>query len=153
MKTTIRVYQPSDKFSCIDSFKSNVPKYFTEEEILEYENFLDAIEKENTRTVYYVLLYYDKVIGCGGFGEKDNAGIISLAWGLVHNQYHKTGLGKKLLQHRIEQIKILKPKFPVVIDTTQHTFGFFEKFGFVTTKITNDYYTVGLHRYDMTLHL
>ncbi|MFM2394720.1 MAG: hypothetical protein RLZZ546_2702 [Bacteroidota bacterium] len=149
MNTIIREYNKSDKVGCVESFKSNVPKYFTEEEINDFENFLLRIEKEDNKTHFYVVEYYSKIIGCGGFGDKDNTGIISLAWGLIHSNYHKKGFGKMLLLHRLEQIKLHKPASPVVIDTTQYSYEFFEKYGFSTTKITKDYYTTGMHRYDM----
>ncbi len=150
MNIIIREYIKTDKNECIESFKSNVPNYFTEEEIKDFENFLNQIQKEDNETYYYVVVYDKKIIGCGGFGEKDNNRIISLAWGLIHKEYHKKGFGKKLLLHRIEQIERLKPGIPIIIDTTQYSFKFFEKYGFFTTKITNDYYTIGMHRYDMT---
>lgn len=153
MQSIIREYNKSDKHSCLESFKTNVPDYFTDDEIVDFENFLTRIEKEDNRTFFYVVVYNKKVVGCGGFGDKDNNGIISLAWGLIHKDYHKNGFGQKLLLHRIEQIKKLKPKFPVIIDTTQYSYGFFEKYGFITTEITKDYYTIGMHRYDMILEL
>jgi ribosomal protein S18 acetylase RimI-like enzyme len=37
----------------------------------------------------------------------------------------------------------------VGVDTTQFSYGFFERFGFKTTKITEDFYEKGMHRYDM----
>jgi ribosomal protein S18 acetylase RimI-like enzyme len=96
-----------------------------------------------------VLVLGNEIIGCGGFGDKDNLGIISFAWGLIHNHFHKQGFGKILLKYRLEKINELYPFKTVLLDTTQHSFAFFEKNGFVITKITNDYYTKGMHRYDM----
>lgn len=154
MEPIIRAYIKSDKQSCLKAFKSNVPDYFTEEEIVDFENFLSRIERDAYKTYYYVLIYNDKVIGCGGFGEKDtNKNIISLAWGLIHKAYHKKGFGKKLLLYRIEQIKKLKLNFPITLDTTQYSYGFFEKYGFSTSLITPNFYTIGMHRYDMKLEL
>ena len=61
--------------------------------------------------------------------------------------------GSNSLQYK----RIYNTKHPeakeVLLDTSQHTFGFFEKLGFVTTKITKDGYTLGLNRYDMKLVL
>jgi N-acetylglutamate synthase-like GNAT family acetyltransferase len=153
MEVQIKKYLNTDRLSCINAFKSNVPTYFTNEEIQYFEAFLTRIESVNNKTQFYVINYNNKTIGCGGFGDKDNNGIISLAWGLIHKDFHKMGYGEKLLNYRIEQIKLLKPKFPVIIDTTQYSYGFFEKHGFKVTKITNDYYEIGMHRYDMILEI
>jgi predicted GNAT family N-acyltransferase len=60
-------------------------------------------------------------------------------------------LGKHLLEHRLNEIKTYYPEFPVVVDASQHTFGFFEKFGFVVAKITENAYAKDLHKYDMLL--
>lgn len=149
MSPAIRLYTPSDKADCLSSFISNVPSYFTQEEVPEFESFLNRLEQPHTKTIFYVVVNEGKIMGCGGFGDKYNTGILSLAWGLIHRDYHKMGFGKLLLQHRLNQIKLLHPGCPVIVDTTQFSFGFFEKFGFETLKITSDYYTKGMHRYDM----
>jgi ribosomal protein S18 acetylase RimI-like enzyme len=72
---------------------------------------------------------------------------------MVHNQYHSTGLGKRLLLERLNRItQHLEVTF-IRLDTSQYTFGFFEKLGFVTQKITLSGYWPGLDRYDMKLSL
>jgi N-acetylglutamate synthase-like GNAT family acetyltransferase len=153
MEIVIKEYKKKDRIGCINAFKSNVPAYFTNEEVQDFETFLTRLDSDSNKTRFYVIHDDTKIIGCGGFGDKDNKGIISLAWGLIHKDFHKKGYGKKLLLYRIDQIKLLRTKFPVIIDTTQYSYGFFEKYGFKTTKITNDYYQIGMHRYDMTLEI
>ncbi len=137
----------------MEAFESNVPKYFTQAEIADYDKFLEMIpiKVEANKTFYYVVVFENKVIGCGGFGDKDNSDIITLAWGLIHQNFHKKGIGKVLLDYRLDQIKEKFPNQPVYIDTTQYSYGFFEKYGFETIKITNNFYEKGLHRYDMKL--
>jgi N-acetylglutamate synthase-like GNAT family acetyltransferase len=157
MEALIRRYNRADKEACLMAFRSNVPLYFAEHEVEEFENFLDhllpqeASEGQEKSTRFFVLLADKQIIACGGFGDKDNTGVVSLAWGLVHKDFHKKGFGKQLLLHRLAQIKLLHPTLPVSIDTTQHSAPFFEKYGFETRKQTMDYYAVGMHRYDMTL--
>lgn len=157
METGIRDFNKNDKESCVISFKSNVPLYFTEKEISQFESFLDNFQsqiingKYFEKTYYYVVVSADKIIGCGGFGYNDKTNIATLAWGLIHKEFHKKGFGEKLLAYRLDQIKKLYPAASVLIDTTQFSYPFFEKFGFVTTKVTPDFYTAGMHRYDMTL--
>lgn len=155
MEVEIREYKESDKVGCMEAFKSNVPLFFTNEEINDFDSFLDRIIQQEVlkdlpkTTYYYVVISDGKVIGSGGFGFYNGAKDISLAWGLIHNDFHKKGLGEKLLSYRLEQIKVLFPKELLILDTSQHSFTFFEKFGFVTKKITLDFYTEGMHRYDM----
>ena len=48
-----------------------------------------------------------------------------------------------------EAFALLPAGAPVLIDTTQFSYPFFEKFGFETTKITKDFYAAGMDRYDM----
>ena len=154
MPQHIRSYSPTDKASCIATFISNVPVFFTEGEITDYSNFLDSLPQrfaENT-TQYYVVVVDDEVIGAGGFGDKDNSDKFSLAWGLVHNDFHKKGYGEALLNHRLSEFKRLYPTKTLVLDTTQHSYTFFAKYGFEVTEFTPDFYEEGMHRYDMVLN-
>jgi predicted GNAT family N-acyltransferase len=152
MSPTIRTYQSSDKEDCIIAFKSNVPDYFTTEEIVYFEHFLDSFpHKEPLTTYFYVVELDSKIIGCGGFGDKDQTNHITLAWGLIHADFHKKGCGELLLKQRLNYLKHYFPKNTVYLDTTQYSFGFYEKYDFVVTDITNDYYAPGMHRYNMKL--
>jgi ribosomal-protein-alanine N-acetyltransferase len=153
MEVQIKKYLKSDRIACLNAFKSNVPMYFTNKEVLEFDAFLSKLESDNFNTQFYVINLNNRIIGCGGFGDKNNDGIISLAWGLIHKDFHKLGFGEKLLAYRIEQIKQLYSESPVIVDTTQYAYGFFEKFGFKTTEITNDYYEIGMHIYNMILEI
>ena len=151
MIAQIKEYETKDMEACLNAFKSNVPLFFTTDEIVDFTVFLNTFQHKplGNKTHFYVVVLGEEVVGCGGFGDKDQNGILTLAWGLIHNNFHKKGLGELLLKHRLEQINRLHPSKPVFIDTTQHSFGFFEKYGFEVTKITPDYYTQGMHRYDM----
>ena len=152
MQTHIREFQASDKASCMEAFLSNVPTFFTVAEIDLFEQFLDkqinAVTREEN-VYFYTVVYNGQVVGCGGFGDKQNTSKLTFIWGLIHADFHKKGLGEKLLNYRIQEIKRIFPSFELCLDTSQHCYGFFEKFGFKTTQITKDYYTVGMHRYDM----
>jgi N-acetylglutamate synthase-like GNAT family acetyltransferase len=103
-KLQITPYTPSDKIKCIEAFESNVPTYFAKEEIEEFKAFLTKLENGSIQTKFYVITVNEVVIGCGGFGDKNNSGVISLAWGLIHKNHHEQGLGEKLLQFRLERI-------------------------------------------------
>lgn len=153
MEIWFRPYEENYKEGCMTAFRSNMPDYFATAEVEEFEFFLDKISKQTIplKTYYYVVGMENRVIGCGGFGDKEDTGTITLAWGLIHHDFHKKGLGEKLLEFRIRHIRQIYPAVPVFLDTTQFTFPFFEKYGFVVTEITPDYYAKGMHRYDMVL--
>jgi hypothetical protein len=156
MSTTIRKYEANDYHACMKAFQTNVPKYFTSEEVEEFERFLTKLADPEAidNPFYYVLELDNRIISCGGFGKKDGIdGIpsITFVWGLVSIEHHKKGFGEQLLKFRLTEIKKQFPNRQVILDTTQFSFSFFEKYGFKTVKITENSYGEGMHRYDMVL--
>lgn len=79
MKPIIRTYQNSDRNVCISSFKSNIPKYFANEELAYFEQFLNKIELKVDGLHYDVVILKNQLIGCGGFSVCENDTIV-LAW-------------------------------------------------------------------------
>ncbi len=156
---TIRPYNINDSNACLNIFKSNCPQYFDASE----QNYLEAwlTGLDNGRLVYesnlsehfFVLEHEGKVVACGGFYISRNNLTAHMVWGMVRAAFHKQGLGKALFAYRIEKINELDPPRAIVLDTSQHTFRFFEHFGFETIKITLDAYGQRLHRYDMILKI
>lgn len=151
MTAQIREYKTIDREACIAAFQSNVPIFFTKEEIIDFTRFLDTFQSRpiDSKTYFYVVVLENEILGCGGFGDKDNTGVISLAWGLIHYDFHKKGLGNQLLKFRLAQISKIFPSGQILMDTTQFSVGFYEKYGFEVSKIINDYYSTGMHRYDL----
>ncbi len=141
-------YQKKYKADCIAIFKSNQPLYFTEEELALFTKFLD----EKCDEEYFVLEYQGKILACGGIFNRENRENTSgLSWGMVHNDYHQKGLGFALTDFRL---KLLKEKYPQsipTINTSQYTYPFYQKLGFVTHKITKDGFGKGLDDYEMRL--
>lgn len=155
--TLIREYKASDRNACIEIFNSNLPLYFAPEELPLLEKWLNAKDKNENAYVnnlaehFYVVEHNSKVIACGGFYIPSDTKIANVTWGMVKNEFHNKGIGKKFLLYRIEEIKGLYPEYSIVLDTSQHTYQFFTKEGFVVTKITKDGYGKELDRYDMIL--
>ena len=147
---SIREYQPSDQAACLEVFRSNFPHYFSEEDLDEYLEFLnDPEDRQN----YLVLEKDQKIVGCGGYYVVHERGWGGLSFGMLDQSVHGTGLGKRLLLERLYRLSQVPEVGSIYLDTSQHTFGFFEKFGFVTQEITPDGYGGGLDRYDMKLIL
>jgi ribosomal protein S18 acetylase RimI-like enzyme len=143
-----RRYKPEDKQSCLDLFRSNQPKFFTEPELADFERFLDTQSDD-----YFVVTDNGHVVACGGFWVDRESGIARLCWGMVENARHHEGIGKLLLDARLDLLRRTPEVRAVALETSQHTFGFFEREGFVTEQITRDWYAPGLDRYEMIMTL
>jgi N-acetylglutamate synthase-like GNAT family acetyltransferase len=153
----IRPYRAADKQACLDAFKSNMPESFTLSEMSDFEIWLDeqtSTEASNDDTIaeqYFVAEKDHHVVGCGGYyidlARKEG----TMTWGLVNKTNQKQSIGKELFQYRLQAIHSICSQCTVYLDTTQHVYRFFAKWGFVITKITKDYYAKGLDRYDMIL--
>ncbi len=132
-----------------------MPRFFAAEELPDYEDWLDELEAHITAgelsdlEQYYVAVQDNNVIGCGGYAVDRHKQEAILAWGLVTNAMHRQGVGKALFMHRFAAIQKVCPECRIVLDTTQHSYPFFEKLGFVVINITEGFYSEGLDRYDM----
>lgn len=150
---SIRGYTASDKTACLEAFSSNIPRYFLPKELSEFNEWLcmqtAPTGKPDEICQYYVVERNRLVIGCGGFALDRTRNEARMTWGLIHNKDHRLGLGRALLLWRIQEIHKIAPNCTIALDTTQHAAPFFEKMGFTTLKITNDFYGQGMHRYDM----
>ena len=146
MTIEIRPYQSDDKTACVEIFRSNQPRFFADEEFEDFVSFLN-----NLPCSYFCLIDDEIVIGCGGYFINEDEQVAGMAWGMVHNSRHGTGLGKLLLLYRLAQICQAGQANKIIMDTSQHTFKFFEKLGFIVTKVISDGYGAGLDRVDMEL--
>lgn len=144
----LRAYKSTDKQACLAIFDSNVPQYFAKHERIEFVQFLD-----NPICTYFVVENESAaVIGCGGYHYDPATHESILCWGMVTRDHHKTGVGKFLLRERLKRLCADSDGQAVLrLNTSQHTYGFFEKFGFVVTKIIENGFALGLHEYDMLL--
>lgn len=139
-------YAADYRNACIDVFKSNIPKYFADHELGEFEEWLDKGQTEN----YYVVLNDTEVIGCGGIyidPERNKAGF---AWGMIHSDYHKKGIGKEFSLFRIARIRAIS-NYDIFLVTSQHTFEFYRKLGFEVLSIEENGFCEGMDKYDMKL--
>jgi GNAT superfamily N-acetyltransferase len=143
-----RPYTDADQDSCIEIFKSNTPQFFGVQELGDFQKFLDTLP-----CPYYVVTRDQEVLACGGYGVDNKKNTVALAWGMARRDVQKQGLGAFLLLERLKQIYKDYGDTIVDIDTSQHSKGFFERFGFEAGNVTENYYAPGLHRVDMQLTL
>tara|TARA_B100001758_G_C17789771_1_gene294118 strand:- start:19 stop:465 length:447 start_codon:yes stop_codon:yes gene_type:complete len=132
--------------NCTEIIQSNTPKYIHQSEHSDYRDYLLRDDK-----TYFVLFNDLNLVACGGYGLNKSQTKAGLSWGLVHRMYHDLGYGSYLLKYRLNQIKNNYPDTEIILDTSQYTYKFFEKFGFKVKTISKNAYGEGLDKYDMTL--
>ena len=142
----IEPYESKYFENCIEIIQSNTPKYILLSEHSDYKDYLSRDDK-----IYFVLFKKSNIIACGGYGVNQSKTKVCLSWGLVHRKYHNKGYGSALLKYRLNHINNNYPNTEILLDTSQHTYKFFEKFGFKVKKISKKGYGEGLDKYDMTL--
>lgn len=145
---TFRPYASADQDRCIEIFVSNTPQFFGPDELKDFRKFLETLP-----CPYYAVTKDEEIVACGGYGIDNKKRTVVLAWGMARTDLHKRGLGTFLLVERLKQIYKDFGDTIVETDTSQHSRGFFERFGFEAGAFTPDYYAPGLHRIDMQLVL
>lgn len=145
----LRPWRPEDRALGLALFDSNAPRAFAEVEKADFLAFLDDLPGP-----YFVLESADgEALGCGGYAGEDKASVAALCWGMVRGDLHGRRLGERLLIERLTRIAA-DPVFETVdIETSQHSCGFFARYGFVETACQPDGFAPGIDRVDMTLRL
>jgi len=142
----IQLYKKQYFVDCLNLFKSNTPKFFdpSEEELL--QKYL------NQEGVNYYLFFDEKnkLVAAGGY-EHEQPSKIVLTWGMVDKKLHNNGYGRYITEYRLKKINKEFPNTDVILNTSQHTFKFYEKFRFKVIKISKNGYGFGLDKYDMIL--
>ena len=143
-KLQIREFASQDKDQVMENFKQNVPRYFAVSEIKEFENYLESgIEK------YFVAEIEGEIVGAGGVNFADNKTVGQMSWGFIKAEFHGCGFGSKLVKHRIDYLNSISTVEKIVLGTSQHTYKFYEKNGFVLKEVRKDYWAKDFDLYDM----
>lgn len=143
---TILPYSSDFLSACLSIFESNKPKFFHEDERPLFINYLLRSPQEQ----YWVVRNEQRIIACGGIYE-DDIDVAGLSWGMVHQNFHGKGIGKELTSFRIQKMKEVFPGHRYKIETSQHTFGFYEKMGFRSSHVVKDGFGLGLDKIVMWL--
>ncbi len=142
----IRPYTIDDRDECLRVFRSNVPHFFAPAEEADFDAFL-----RQPIGSYFVMLESEQIIGCGGFEISADGSEAGLTWGMVAREFHGQGYGRLLLIYRISTLWGHAPRAVVIINTSQHTAPFFEKYGFISLETHLDKFAPGLHEVIMVL--
>lgn len=143
----IRAYSESDFTQVIHLLELNIPTAFAPEEKSEFEFYLKR-ERED----YFVVEENGTIIGCGGINYFPETKLARLSWDMIHPEMQGQGIGKKLVVHRLEQIR-LKGLEEIQVRTSQVACAFYALLGFETAEIVTNYWAEGFDLVDMRLQL
>lgn len=146
-KAIIRPYGPPDKNAVIALLKLLVPSYFAEEEVADLSRYLD-----DERELYFVTERSGIILGAAGINFEKDKGIGKLSWDFVHPQEHGKGLGKALLDHRLQLLLAMPDIQSITVRTSQLAFRFYENNGFEVVDIQADYWAPGFDLYRMVFN-
>lgn len=138
MRLSFSPYTAEDLNSVLSIFESNIGEWFAEGErddlVKMLENHLELNEAPNRHgwiSIYHVGRLEGRIVAAGGFIAKDELSDIS--WGMVHAELRGTGLGRELLEYRLDLIRSRFPRVRSVLSqTSPAAAGFFARFGFIT---------------------
>jgi ribosomal protein S18 acetylase RimI-like enzyme len=147
---TARPYRRDDRAACLALFDGNTPRFFDESERAGFAGFLDD---QALRWPYQVIEQGGRVVACGGHAVEPDGISVALCWGMVENGLHGQGVGRALTEARIAAARATPGIRRVILNTSQHTQGFYARFGFVAETVTPDGYAPGIDRWDMALKL
>jgi len=144
----IEDYHPSHLNQLIQLLSLNTPQYFALTEEADFIHYLKA-EIED----YFSVKIHDEIVGCGGINYDLAHNLAIISWDIVHPEYQGKSLGKRLLEFRIDRIKLNYLIQKVVVRTSQHAYGFYEKAGFKLIHTKNDFWAKGFDLYHMELEI
>jgi len=144
----VRLYAPKDKTELISLIRLNTPQYF---DASEEKGFISYLDKEIE--TYFVFEQDNKIIGCGGINYELASNTAIISWDIIHPDFQGKGIRKKILSHRIAEIKNNKLINTIIVRTSQHTDKFYEKGGFKLDFISKDYWAKGFDLYQMKIEL
>jgi len=149
---TVRDYNTSDKERCMEMFRSNMPLFFAPHELTDFDQWLNRRSfPAPAHDQYFVLEDNGELVGCGGYYFDSQRQMVRFTWGLVDQALHRKGYGRFFIQYRIHHATKAFPEAQLAMDTTQHSWPFFQKMGFECISIEKDGYCEGLDRYELIL--
>lgn len=145
MSLTLVPYTPELLEECLYLFMSNTGKYFSEVEKDEYQGFLESLNDEKP---YFLVKQGTRYVAAGGYAlSRDDT--VRMTWGMVNNDLHTQGIGTFLTQERLNKIQAHFPDKLVGMDTSQHTYKFYKKFGFKMLSRELNGYDDGIDKIEM----
>jgi hypothetical protein len=144
-------YTPVDEKECLAVFDSNTPQFFAVRERETFQGFLDRLAAPYS---YFVVRNAgEKTIACGGIKLELSNQLAKLRWDMVAFELHHQSIGTFLTLSRLYRICQFPEIRIVSLHTSQYSYLFYEKMGFVVQHIIPDGILPGMDEYFMKLNL
>ncbi len=140
----IRAYREEDKFQVIELLRQNTPEYFDVSEEKDLEHYL-----ENEVEDYFVFTLNSKIVGAGGINYFPKEHLARISWDIVDPNVQGKGIGKQLLEYRLEHLKKNEGISVIVVRTTQLVYKYYEKMGFELDKMKKDFWAKNFDLYQL----
>ena len=144
----IRRYKDRDKKELLALLKLNIPQYFASSEESDFVEYLDNYVED-----YFVVEDGGSIIGSGGLNYFPDDAIARISWDIIHPDHQGKGIGRQLVQHRLELLQNNPEVNTAVVRTTQLVYRFYEKMGFMLVKTKKDFWAKGFDLYQMHMYL
>ena len=142
-------YSPAFEKDCLSIFDSNVPIFFASEERETFQGFLNR----QVHPYYYFVVHNtsEKIVACGGMKLESANHSAMLRWDMVTCEIQKQGIGTFLTLSRLHLISQHPDIQMVNLHTSQHSYQFYEKMGFVLQHVIPNGIVDGMDEYYMEL--
>lgn len=144
----IRKYTTKDKTKVLELLKLNTPEYFDPSEESDFNHYLD-----NEIEDYFVYEENSKLLGCGGINYFPNEKLARISWDMMHPDFHGKGIGRALVQYRLDHIKANPTIECIEVRTSQFAANFYAKMGFALESVEKDYWAKDYDLYLMKLKI
>lgn len=142
-------YIPANEKDCLAIFDSNTPLFFDTQEQETFRGFLNRLAPP-----YYYFLVRDvdeQIVACGGMKLEPSNHSAMLRWDMVAREFHNQNIGTFLALRRLYVISQNPDIQMANLHTSQHSYQFYEKIGFVLQRIIPDGIVAGMDEYYMEL--
>ena len=144
----IRSYSAKDFEQVVILLRANTPQSFSPLEESDLVQYL-----KNKTEDYFVIEKENQVIGSGGINYSDQNSIGIISWDIIDPNHQGLGIGRMLLNHRLNLLKKTESIQKVIVRTSQIAFPFYEKAGFEIKEVKIDYWAKGFDLYLMEMNL
>ena len=146
MSVSIRPYVETDRQALLEIFHENIPIYFAEHEVKEYQNYLRSHPK-----TYCTVTLDRRIIGGAGYIIDTDKHTGSITWIFISTKSKGKGAGSTTVRSLMDKMLQIDEIETFEVRTSQHAFKFFERFGFKTIKTETDYWAKGIDLVEMRL--